>query len=59
MCKDNDFLPNPFESYERGERLIYQKFDTDTDIPTIAKTLTDLLTRIENYKKRTDENNGI
>ena len=59
MCKDNYFLPKPFESYERGERLIYQRFVTDTDISTVAKTLTDLLTRIENYKKRTDENNGI
>lgn len=59
MCKDNDFLPKPFESYERNGRLIYQRFDTDTDISTVAKTLTDLLTRIENYKKHTDKNNGI
>lgn len=59
MCQDKDFLPKPFDSYERGERLIFEKFDTDVDISTVAKTLTDLLTRIENYKKRTDENNGI
>jgi hypothetical protein len=59
MCKDNDFLPKPFESYERNERLNYQWFDTDADISTVAKTLTDLLTRIEKYKKRTDKNNGI
>jgi hypothetical protein len=59
MCKENDFLPKPYESYEKGERLIYQRFDTDTDISTVAKTITDLLTRIENYKKRTDKNNGI
>lgn len=55
MCKDKDFLPKPFDSYERGERLIFEKFDTEVDISTVAKTLTDLLTRIENYKKRTDE----
>lgn len=59
MCKDKDFLPKPFDTYERGERLIFEKFDTDVDISTVAKTLTDLLTRIENYKKRKDENNGI
>lgn len=57
MCKDSDFLPRPFESYERNERLIYQRFDTDTDIEVVATSLTDLLTRIENYKKRTDEIN--
>jgi hypothetical protein len=59
MCKDNDFLPQPFDSYERGERLIYQKFDTDIDMSTVAKTLTDLLKRIENYKQRTDDHNVI
>jgi hypothetical protein len=59
MCKENDFLPKPYESYEKGERLIYQRFDTESDISTVAKTLTDLLTRIENYKKRSDKNNGI
>lgn len=59
MCKDKVFLPKPFDTYERGERLIFEKFDTDVDISTVAKTLTDLLTRIEKYKKRTDENNGI
>lgn len=58
MCKDNDFLPNHFESYERGERLIYQRFETDTDISIVAKTLSDLLIRIEKYKQRTDENYG-
>jgi hypothetical protein len=57
MCKDNDFLPKSFEGYERAEeRLIYQRFDTEADISNIAKVLTDLLARIENYKKRTDEN---
>ena len=59
MCKDNDFLPRPLESYERAERLIYHRFDTDTDIAIVAKTLTDLLARIENYKQKTDENIGI
>ena len=49
MCKDNNFLPKPFESYEKGDRLIYHKFDTDTEISVVAKTLTDLLERIENY----------
>ena len=56
MCKDNDFLPMSFESYERAERLIYQRFETEANISDIAKVLTDLLARIENYKKRTGEN---
>lgn len=59
MCKDSDFLPNSFDSYERGERLIYHKFDTETDISTVAKTLTDLLERIEKYKQRTDNQNAL
>jgi hypothetical protein len=59
ICKDNNFLPKPFESYERGERLIYYKFDTDTEISVVAKTLTDLLERIENYKKRREEKNAL
>lgn len=59
MCKDKDFLPKPFDSYENVERLIYQKFDTYTDISIIAKTLSDLLLRIEDYKRRTDENKAI
>lgn len=52
MCREIDFLPKPYDTYERGERLIYAKFDTDTDISTIAQTLTDLLARIEDYKKK-------
>jgi len=59
MLKDSDFLPKNYvwvEKYESQRRLIYQKFDTDTDISDIAKVLTDLLARIENYKKRTDIN---
>ncbi|TCN62736.1 PD-(D/E)XK nuclease superfamily protein [Acetobacteroides hydrogenigenes] len=59
MCKVNDFLPKPFENYERNNRLIYERFETDVDLSVIAKSLTDLLTRVENYKKRTDENNDI
>lgn len=55
MCKDKDFLPKQFEDYERNERLIYQKFDADTEISTIAETLTELLKRVENYKNKTDE----
>jgi hypothetical protein len=51
MCKVNGFLPHPIESYEKGERLIYQKFDTDTAISDIAKQLVGLLSKIENYKK--------
>lgn len=56
MCKDQDFLPKPLDTYEKGERLIYEKFETDSNISTIAKTLTDLLARIEYFKKQTDKN---
>jgi len=52
MCQDKDFLPKPFESYERTKekRLIYQRFDTETDISNVAEVLADLLARIEKYK---------
>lgn len=59
MCKNSGFLPKPFESYEINKRLIYQKFDTDTDISVVAETLTDLLERIENYKIQTEEKNAL
>ena len=52
MCKDADFLPQPLESYERAERLIYQRFDEDVEISEVAKVLSDLLLRIEKYKNR-------
>lgn len=58
MCKDKDFLPKPFESYERNERLIFQRFENDAEISSVAQSLTDLITRIENYKKRINNNNG-
>jgi len=59
MFRDLDFLPKPFENFEikkygMMDRLIYQRFDTDTDISSVARVLADLLTRIENYKKRTE-----
>lgn len=49
------FYQSHLKVMKGGERLIYHKFDTDTDISTVAKTLTDLLERIEIYKKRTEE----
>jgi len=52
MCKDPTFLPLPIENYEKSERLIYHRFDTDTDIAIITQILSELLTRIENYKKK-------
>jgi hypothetical protein len=55
LREDKDFLPKQFDSYERKKGLIFEKFNTDVDISTVAKTLTDLLLRIENYKKRTDK----
>jgi hypothetical protein len=55
MFKDSQFLPQSLENYERNERLIFQRFDSDIDISIVAKTLEGLLTRIENYKQRTGE----
>ena len=57
MFKDNDFLPQPYESYEKDNKLIYCKLEIDTDISIVAKTLTDILFRIENYIKRIKEKN--
>jgi hypothetical protein len=57
MIKDNDFLPQPYESYEKDNKLIYCKLEIDTDISIVAKTLTDILFRIENYIKRIKEKN--
>ena len=64
MFHDLDFLPKPFENFEikkygKKDRLIYQRFDTDTDISSVAKVLVDLLSRIENYKKRTNKDHII
>lgn len=59
MCQANNFLPEPYENYEKGERLIYQRFKTNVDISIVTKALTDLLERIENYKKEAEENNNI
>ena len=58
LFKNDDFLPQPFDSYEqKGGRLIYEKFDVDEDIDIVAKTLINLLKRIEDYKKHTENNN--
>ncbi len=54
MCKTESFLPKPIDQYERNERLIFQRFATDTEIEIVAETLKDLLTRIESYKNLTD-----
>lgn len=56
MCADKDFLPKPFESYEKAERLSYEHFDADTDIAIIAECLSDLLARTEKYKNKVDGN---
>ncbi len=55
MLKDGDLLPKPFEYYERNERLIYQKFSSDTEVSEIAKSLAELLNIIEKYKDKIDE----
>ena len=55
MCQDKDFLPQPVENYERNDRLIYYKSDTDVEISTVAQKLSDLLIRIEKYKQKTEE----
>lgn len=52
MCRDSKFLPEPLESYERSDRLIYKRFDIDTDISVVAENLKELLSRIESYQLR-------
>jgi len=57
MCKTVNFLPLPLNKYEkRGHRLIFNKFESTDKIETIAEVLTDLLNRIEIYKKNVENN---
>lgn len=58
LCNEKDFLPQFFERYEEGGKLTYKWFNNDTDISSVVSTLTNLLTKIEDYKKRTDNNNN-
>ena len=52
MCRDSRFLPQPYESYEwTSQRMCYQRFPVEVDIQTVECSLTELLNRIENYKK--------
>lgn len=56
MCRDKEFLPEPLESYERSDRLIYNRFDTDADISIVAQSLGDLIAQIESYETRLRKN---
>ena len=51
MCKHKGFLPRPFDNYEKrlNEGIVYQRFDTDTDLSEVAQSLIDLLSRIEEF----------
>jgi len=54
MCgKDSDFKPEFLEEDCRtSNRVKYKPLDTDTDISVVVKALSDLLKRIEDFKKR-------
>ncbi|WP_253405289.1 PD-(D/E)XK nuclease family protein [Pontibacter sp. HSC-36F09] len=59
MCNDNDFLPKALDNYERNGRLIFDKFNIEVEISTVAQSLSELLNRIEDYKKRAEERSMI
>jgi hypothetical protein len=56
MCADINFLQKPFDQYEKNERLIIERFETEIELEKVATTLKDLLTRIEKYKTQVEEN---
>jgi hypothetical protein len=56
MCNENGILTLPLASYERNERLVFQRFNADTDIQIVAKCLADLLNRIEAFKANIELN---
>lgn len=57
MGKTPDFLPLTLNQYDKiGNRLIFKKFESIEKIETIADSLTDLLNRIEIYKKNIENN---
>lgn len=55
MCADTNFLQKPIDQYERNDRLLIQKFETEVELEKVATTLKDLLTRIEKYKTQVEE----
>ena len=55
MCQKNDFLPNSITEYDRTEKLIYKRFNLETEISEIARTLADLIKRVENYKEEVSQ----
>ena len=56
MCADTSFLQKPLNQYEKSDRLIIQRFETEIELEKVATTLKDLLARIEKYKTRVEEN---
>lgn len=54
MCKQPDFLPEPFDTYNNDseliERLVIGQFDVDADLEIVAKTLKEYLRRLEQVK---------
>lgn len=51
MCKKEGFLPMPFHSYKKDDRLLYAKFPLEEELQVVATCIADLLTRVEKYKK--------
>lgn len=54
LCRQKGFLPKPIDQYKINERIVYATFDTDAEIELVAGSLRDVLSRIEQYKTKTD-----
>jgi hypothetical protein len=54
MAPSQGFLPEPYDTYERNQRLIIKRFDPEETIENVAVVLIDLLLRVEAYKQRID-----
>jgi hypothetical protein len=58
MCQDSAFLEKPLNQFEiNGDgRIVINRFDVETDLQKVGEALKDLLSRIENYKSKTEQN---
>ncbi len=56
MGADINFLEKPIDQYKITDKIIIQRFETETEYEKVAMTLKDLLSRIEKYKTQVEGN---
>lgn len=55
MCPESLFLQKSSDIYEKNERLVIQRFETEIELEKVAATLKDLLAIIETYKSHVEQ----